>query len=54
MRFSEGKYEDSTAILSIGCIKWNIDDVASIVYMIHDRDLNSNEDMDDILFLLAE
>ena len=29
MRFSEGKYEDSTTDLSMGCIKWNIDDVAS-------------------------
>ena len=38
----------------MGCIKRNIDDVASIVYMIRDRDLNSNEDTDDILSLLAE
>ena len=29
MRYSEGKYKDSTAVLSMGCIKWNIDDVAS-------------------------
>ena len=29
VRFSEGQYEDFTAVLSMGCIKWNIDDVAS-------------------------
>ena len=29
VRRSEGKQEDSTAVLSLGCIKWNIDDVAS-------------------------
>ena len=29
MSFSEGKYKVSTAVLSIGCIKCNIDDVAS-------------------------
>ena len=29
MRFSEGQYEDSTAVLFMGGIKWNIDDVAS-------------------------
>ena len=34
--------------------EWNNDAVASIVYMIQDRDLNSNVDMDDILSLLAE
>ena len=33
---------------------WNNDDVASIVYMIQDRDLDSNVDMDDILSLLFE
>ena len=30
--------------------EWKNDDVASIVYMIQDRDLNINVDMDDILF----
>ena len=34
--------------------EWNNDDVASIVYMIQDRDLDSNVDTDDILSLLAE
>ena len=34
--------------------KWKNDDVASIVYMIQDRDFNSNVDIDDILSLLAE
>ena len=34
--------------------EWNNDDVASIVYMIQDRDLNINVDTDDILALLAE
>ena len=32
MRFSEGQYEDSTAVLFMGGIKWNIDDVAIEVY----------------------
>ena len=27
VRHSEGQQEDSTAVLSLGCIKWNIDDV---------------------------
>ena len=35
-------------------IEWNNDAVASIVYMIQDRDLNRNVDTDDILSLLAE
>ena len=26
---SEGQYEDSTAVLSMGFIKWNIDDAES-------------------------
>ena len=34
--------------------EWKNDAVASIVYMIQDRDLNSNLDTDDILSLLAE
>ena len=34
--------------------EWKNDNVASIVYMIQDRDLNSNVDTDDILLLLAE
>ena len=34
--------------------EWNNDAVASIVYMIEDRDINSNVDTDDILLLLAE
>ena len=34
--------------------EWNNDAVASIVYIIQDRDLNSNVDTDDILSLLAE
>ena len=34
--------------------EWNNDDVASIVYMIHDRDFYSNVDTDEILSLLAE
>ena len=54
MRFSEGQYEDSTAVLSMGCIKWNIYDVANQAYMFNDQDLNSNEDTDDILSLRAE
>ena len=29
MRRSEGHNEDSTAVLSLGCINWNIDDVTS-------------------------
>ena len=35
-------------------IEWNNDAVASIVYMLQDRDLNSNVDTDDILSLLDE
>ena len=35
-------------------IEWKNDAVASIVYMLQDRDLNSNVDTDDILSLLAE
>ena len=54
MRFYEGQFEDSTAFLSMGCIKWNINHVASLVYMIHDRDLKSNEDTDDILLLMEK
>ena len=34
--------------------EWKNDAVASIVYMIQGRDLNSNVDMGDILSLLAE
>ena len=34
--------------------EWENDDVACIVYMIQDRDLNGNVDTDDILSLLAE
>ena len=34
--------------------EWNNDTVASIVYMIQDRDFDSNVDTDDILSLLAE
>ena len=34
--------------------EWKNEAVASIVYMIQDRDLDSNVDMDDILSLLAE
>ena len=34
--------------------EWKNDDVASMVYIIQDRDLNRNVDMDDILSLLAE
>ena len=34
--------------------EWKNYDVASIVYMIQDRDLDSNVDMDDILSLLAK
>ena len=34
--------------------EWKNDNVASIVYMIQDRDLNNNVDTDDILSLLAE
>ena len=34
--------------------EWNNDAVASIVYMIQDRYLNRNVDMDDIQFLLSE
>ena len=28
-RRSKGQQEDSTAVLFLGCIKWNIDDVSS-------------------------
>ena len=31
----------------MGCIKWNIDNIASSVYMIHDRDLISNDNTDE-------
>ena len=34
--------------------EWKNDAVASIVYMIQDRDINSNLDMDETLSLLAE
>ena len=34
--------------------EWKNNDVANIVYMIQDRDYDSNIDMDDILSLLAE
>ena len=34
--------------------EWKNNDVVSIVYMIQDRDLNSNVYTDDILLLLAE
>ena len=34
--------------------EWNNDAVASIVYMIQDRGLNSNVDTDDILSLMTE
>ena len=35
-------------------IEWKNEYVASIVYMIQDRDLNSNVDTDEILSLLTE
>ena len=35
-------------------IEWKNDAVASIVYLIEDRDININLDTDDILSLLAE
>ena len=35
-------------------IEWKNNDVASILYMIQDRDFDSNVDTDDILSLLAE
>ena len=35
-------------------IVWKNDDVASIICMIKDRDINSNVDTDDITLLLAE
>ena len=54
MRLSKGQCIDSIAVISMGCIKRNIDDVESIVYMNHVMDLNSNVDTDDILSLLAE
>ena len=34
--------------------EWNNDAVASIVYMVQDRDFDNNVDTDDILSLLAE
>ena len=34
--------------------EWKNNAVASIVYMIQDRDYNSNVDKDDIILLLAE
>ena len=34
--------------------EWKNDNVSSIVYTTQDRDLNSNEDMDDIISLIAE
>ena len=34
--------------------EWKNDALASIVYMIQDRDFDSNEDTDDILLLLAQ
>ena len=34
--------------------EWKNNDVASIVYMIQDRDININVDTDDIILLLAE
>ena len=34
--------------------EWKNETVASIVYMIQDKDMNRNVDMDDILSLLAE
>ena len=34
--------------------EWKNDSVSSIVYMIQDKDFNSNVDTDDILLLLAE
>ena len=37
VRISEGQQEDYTEVLSMVCIKWNIDDVASSAYMIHDE-----------------
>ena len=34
--------------------EWKNGAVASIVYMIHDRDININLEVDDILLLLSE
>ena len=36
---SKGKQEGSTAVLFLGCITWNIDDVSSYAYMIHDGNM---------------
>ena len=48
------KYPQRNAPVFGAAIECNNDDVASIVYMIQDGDLNINVDTDDILLLLAD
>ena len=54
VRRSKGQQEYSTAVISLGCIKWNIDDVSSKAYMTHDGDYDSNVYTDEILLLMDE
>ena len=49
LRCSEGQHEYYTAVIYLNIIRWNIDDVASSAYMIHDGDYYRNVDMDCIL-----
>ena len=54
VRRSKGQQEDSTSLISLGYIKWNIDDVSSKAYMTHDGDYDSNVYTDEILLLMDE
>ena len=57
VRIYEGQYKYSIAVLSMGCIKWNIDDVVLKLnkdYIIHDGDYYSIVDKDKILLSLDE
>ena len=54
VRRSERQQKYSTAVIYLGCIKWNVDDVASKSYIIQYGYHNRNVDTDDTLFLLSE
>ena len=50
---STGKQVGYTAVILLGCIKWNSDGVSVQAYMIHGEYYKTNVDTDEILLLLA-
>ena len=52
VRYYEGQQENSAEVLLLSFINWNIDDVVSYAYMIHDADYNRNIDTDVEVFAI--